>query len=412
MLTINGRKIFTCRQAVSLLFALSVADQILLIMINGFFGSTVSKLFYVVEIGLFIIALPLILRTVRKGDVIAFFAWSMILSVNVLFLRREQGEYFSALIAVILKCFPIYFVGRAAGTQAEDVGKYLQWITVIAGIGYLMLSLKNGMDYGGYSYSQYIGYALLPPACIALCLSLKGKLWQIPFAMLLGYGVLASGARGPLFSLLLVAAVYVLGRMNRLTVKKTIGFAAVGLLVCVIISNMEAILTALLEVLSKNGLSVRVINTLLNGSFMESGDRIDTFVYSWNGALDHPFGIGIFHDRQFLLQQAGDAVASSAGYYPHNLFFEILLQFGIVFGSVLVVLLIIMLLKAYLNSRRNDAAMLCIAALFGSGLFPLMISASYVEWAPFYLMMGYIVTLAQKRKPDSLREIEDDTKAH
>lgn len=411
MLTINGRKIFTCEQAISLLFALSVADQIFLIIINGFVGSTVGKLFYVVEIGLFIIALPLILRTVRKEDVIAFFAWSMILLTNVLFLKREQDLYFSALISVFLRCFPMYFVGRAAGTQAEHVSKYLQWITVIVGVGYLMLTLKNGMNYGGSTYSQYIGYALLSPACIALCLSLKGKFWQIPFAMYLGYGVVASGARGPLFSLLLVVAVYVLGRMNQLTVKKTVGFAVIGLTVFVIVSNMEAILTALLEILSKNGLSVRVISTLLNGSFMAPSGRNVLYELSWKGAFDHPLGVGVFHDRQFLLQQTGDAEATSEGYYAHNLFLELPLQFGIVFGSVLVVLLIILLLKAYRNSRRNDSAMLCIAALFGSGLFPLLVSASYVEWTPFYLMMGYIVTMAQK-KPSSAREIEDDTKSH
>lgn len=412
MLTINGRKIFTCEQAISLLFTLSVADQILLVIINGFFGSTVGKLLYAVEIGLLIIALPLILRTVRKEDVIAFFAWSMILLTNVLFLQREQEDYFSALISVFLKCFPLYFVGRTAGTRTEHVSKYLQWITVVVGVGYLMLTLKNGMNYGGSSYSQYIGYALLPPACIALCLSLKGKLWQIPFALFLGYGVVASGARGPLFSLLLVVAVYVLGRMNRLTVKKTVGLAAIGLTVFVIVNNMETILTALLEILAENGLSVRVISTLLEGSFMAPSGRNILYELSWKGAFDHPLGVGIFHDRQLLLQQTGDAEASSAGYYAHNLFLEIPLQFGIVFGSVLVVLLIILLLKAYRNSRRNDGAMLCIAALFGSGLFPLLVSSSYVEWVPFYLMMGYMVTMAQKRKPDSLREIEDDTKAH
>lgn len=412
MLTINGRKIFTCEQAISLLFALNISDQIFLIIINGFVGSVVGKLFYVLEVLLFLVALPLICRTVRKEDIIAFFAWSMILLINVLLLRREQEMYISALISVLLKCFPVYFVGRVAGNQAEHVSKYLQWVTVIVSVGYLMLSLEKGVDYGGHSYSQYIGYALLPPACIALCFSLKGMLWQIPFALFLGYGVLASGARGPLFSLLLVVAVYVLGRMNRLTVKKTVGFAVVGVLVYVVCINMEAILTALLEVLSQSGLSVRVISTLLNGSFMAPTGRNILYELSWKGAFDHPLGVGIFHDRQFLLQQTGDVEASSAGYYAHNLFLEIPLQFGIIFGSILVVLLIILLLKAYRNSRRNNDALLCMAALFGSGLFPLMVSSSYVEWIPFYLMMGYIVTMAQKRKPDSLREIEDDTKSH
>lgn len=399
MLTINGKRIFTAQQAVSLLFAMVICDRMLLEVIGGFLGKYGKLGFYIIEVLLLVLSVPALLRTVQKWDFIAFFAWASLLLVNVLLLRREQEEYLARLVEVFLKCFPLYFIGKAAANYTEDgIIKYLQWLVVLSSIGYVAMLLQSGLDYGNKTYSQYMGYTLLPLACIALCFSFKGKLIQILFAVLLLYGVVASGARGPLLSLLLVGVIYVVGKMNNFSGKRIAWLTVIGLIVAVICINLETILESMLAFFESNGISVRVLNSLLEGTFAEGSGREQLYEISVQGSLDHPLGVGIFHDRQHILKLSGIVDSSSAGYYSHNLFLEWFLQFGIVIGGILSTLFLVLTFKAFRISRKNETSFLCLAVLFGVGLFPLMVSESYVEWTHFYLLMGYMVTMSQGSK--------------
>lgn len=394
-----------------MLFAMALCDKILLQVFGGFLSGRGTWGIYAIELLLLVIAAPNLIRAVHKWDVVVFFGWASLLLINVMFLRREQQEYMSRLIEVFAQCFPLYFLGRAvANDEDANILKCMQWIVVLVGLGYAMSLLRYGLDYGEMSYSQYMGYTLLPAACIALCLSLKGRLLMIPFAALLLYGVVASGARGPLLSLLLVGAVYVFGRMNNFSAKRAILLIVVGMIVAVVWVNFETILNSMIRFFESNGFSVRVLNSLMEGTFAEGNGRNELYELSLQGAWDYPFGIGIFRDRQYLqLGWIGMVNDSSYGYYSHNLFLEFLLQYGIVIGMLLSIVFSVFTWKAFRNSRKSETGLVCMTVLLGVGLFPLMVSASYVEWAPFYLMVGYMVTIAQKNRSVMLQEEKDGT---
>lgn len=381
-----------------MLFAMALCDKMLLQVLGGVLGKVGVWGTYAIALILLAAALPNILRVVHKWDVVAFLGWASLLLINVLFLRREQQEYTSCMIEVFVKCFPLYFLGRAAADDEDaNILKCMQWIVVLIGLGYVLSLLRNGLDYGNKSYSQYMGYTLLPAAGIALCLSLKGKLLQIPFAALLLYGVVASGARGPLLCLLLVGAVYIVGRMNNFSTKRVILLIVVGMIVAVVWVNFETILDSMIRFFERNGFSVRVLNSLAQGTFAEDSARNELYELSLQGAWDHPFGIGIFRDRQYLqLGWIGMVNDSSSGYYSHNLFLEFLLQYGIVIGMLLSIVFSVFTWKAFRNSRKSETRLVCLTVLLGVGLFPLMVSESYLEWEPFYLLVGYMVTTTQK----------------
>ena len=277
MLTINGKRILTPEQAVVLLFGIAICDKMLIEALAGFLGSSGRWAFYITEGLLLVLAIPAFWRTVQKLDIIAIFGWSLLLLVNVLLLRREQEEYQTRLVNVFLKCFPLYFVGKAAANYMDRGGiKCLQWIVVLGSSLYTITMLMNGLEYTNGSYSQYMGYTLLPPACLALCFSLKGKLIQIPFAVLLLYGIIASGARGPLLSMLLAGAVYVIGRMNSFSVKKFVGLTVVGVIAVVVCLNFETLLELLFHFFESNGISVRVLRSLMQGTFTDDNGRLSS----------------------------------------------------------------------------------------------------------------------------------------
>lgn len=398
-----------------MLFAMALCDKMLLQVLGEVLGKVGVWGTYAIALILLAAALPNILRVVHKWDVVAFLGWASLLLINVLFLHREQQDYLSHVIDVFIKCFPLYFLGRATADDDDgDLGviKCLQWVVVLIGLGYALSLLRNGLSYGEKSYSQYMGYTLLPAACIALCLSLKGKLLQIPFAALLLYGVVASGARGPLISLLLVGAVYIVGRMNNFSSKRVVLLIVVGMIVAVVWVNFETILDSMIRFFERNGFSVRVLNFLKEGVFTEDRARNQLYELSVQGAWDNPFGIGIFRDRQYLqLGWTGIRDGFSGGYYPHNLFLELLLQYGIVIGMLLSIVFSVFTWKAFRNSRKSETRLVCLAVLLGIGLFPLMVSGSYVEWEPFYLLMGYMVTVAQKGRTAMRLEETNDTQS-
>ena len=292
MLTINGKRIFTPMQATALLFVIAFCDKMLLQVFGGFLSGRGAWCIYAFELLLLVIAAPNLIRAVHKWDVVVFFGWASLLLINVMFLRREQQEYTSCMIEVFVKCFPLYFLGRAAADDEDaNILKCMQWIVALIGLGYALSLLRNGLSYGEKSYSQYMGYTLLPAASIALCLSLKGKLLQIPFAALLLYGVVASGARGPLLCLLLVGAVYIVGRMNNFSTKRVILLIVVGMIVAVVLVNFETILESMIRFFERNGFSIRVLNSLAQGTFAEDSARNELYELSLQGAWDYPFGI-------------------------------------------------------------------------------------------------------------------------
>ena len=76
------------------------------------------------------------------------------------------------------------------------------------------------------------------------------------------------------------------------------------------------------------------------------------------------------------------------GTYPHNLFLELLLQYGWVIGLFLCVLLLVLLVKALLKKNRPEFVF--IVLLLPCGFFKLMVTGSYLNQEPaFYALLGF-----------------------
>ena len=100
------------------------------------------------------------------------------------------------------------------------------------------------------------------------------------------------------------------------------------------------------------------------------------------------FGEGIFGDRQF-----------ANGYYIHNIFIEIYAQYGIIFGTAFLALIIISNLMALFKNQKAEILLIltCYVWVY------LNFSSSYLMNTTFWVMFGMSMNIANTKK----KEIEN-----
>lgn len=73
------------------------------------------------------------------------------------------------------------------------------------------------------------------------------------------------------------------------------------------------------------------------------------------------------------------------GSLPHNIVLELLLHYGIIFGLILVIGMLLLIYKGVFskNGKRSEASLI----LFVTGFIPLLLSSSYLIWPQFWILI-------------------------
>lgn len=124
------------------------------------------------------------------------------------------------------------------------------------------------------------------------------------------------------------------------------------------------------------GISSRTLDMLLSGEITSDSGRSDIRRYYINKLIEHPFlGIGLFGDR--LLDDVS---------YCHNILLEIILDFGIPFGGLLLFIGLIKLISIYYHSDSDKRNILI--GYFCALVLPFMTSSSYLINSNFSIFLG------------------------
>lgn len=294
-------------------------------------------------------------------------------------------------IDFLIKSVPWIFVTYAV-RDYKLFKKYLYYCSIIILTSAIMnLYIFKTDVYGGFSYSQSYTYMILP-AAIIICNSFFEKIRLINiifFGMSLMF-MLSMGSRGPLLCVVL----YVLLKLMliyKLKVDKGMLISAIFISVIVpIYIFFYDILNYFFIVFQNLNLSTRTIRGLIEGSFFEDNARNLLSEYSINIINEHSLlGVGIGTDRILLADKMEiSIVAETIGWYPHNIFLEILLHFGIfIGGAIIVYMLMVMYTTIFRNSDKDAIDVICI--FIGIGFFPLFASGSYVTKPFFFALWGF-----------------------
>ncbi|MDR2381490.1 MAG: O-antigen ligase family protein [Bifidobacteriaceae bacterium] len=290
----------------------------------------------------------------------------------------------------------------------EDYGLLWRWLVRASAMAVALSTAAMAVGLFGTLFAttseNMVGsYALLPAGCVFVEAFLRRPSARMALALALAtIGAVGFGARGPAGVLMGFFAIRVvsLWRWKRLLIVAGAVAAGAGVL-CLAAARggFTRFASAALEHL---GMSPRVLTYFGRGALLDGRGRGEIAQAALDAIWQHPFGVGPLADRARI----GDRVAfegleegAIVGLYPHNIVLEVILQWGIAGGSLLLVALVLLIRAAF---RRRPAAGPTLWVGIGFGLMPLFVSGSYLTYSGFWALLGLSLGATGKFKSTQL----------
>lgn len=300
--------------------------------------------------------------------------------------------------AIYLTCIPAFIISSQV-LYYEKIWIYMKYGSYfsIVSIAYLIFVLKEVNYITVVVYSQSKAYQLLLPCAILLVALFKKANFLDFIILLVGLFIMSMyGARGPILCISVLLFILIIRFINKSDYVNKYVFISLffGGFMWVVLS-LKNIVGYLYTMFIKYSMSTRVLERFMSNTFFEDIARRDLIEASLESIkLNLFFGVGAINDRQVLHRKVlpnQDAI----GAYPHNIILEILMQFGVVFGTILIIALIVLLLKTLKHIKNNDCIFFFLVFLT-IGIMPLFVSGSYIDYPSFYILIGFCFSVVFK----------------
>lgn len=375
---------------IAILFLLPQVNYFLanIMDMNGL--STITPLLFVVAYSLGIMSYWRTLRT-SKGILYMFtFVVLMIASIllndQVINYMIDENFVKSNVITFFFLNFPLFLlllIMRDFNLLMKYLLKGSLLVLCLAITLFLFLLLiksSKPVDYMSFAYM------MLSPIIICFVEGWRKNKKLLIWPIVSSFILFVIGCRGALVTLLVFLMLcfckYYL--FNKISIKYLVIkiFFLVGAFL--IVFNMGTLLRQLSDILVQIGFSSRTLEFMLLGN--------DVFIQSegrnmiWNQAIENVgiLGKGLFGDRTVLLDEYFNPI------YPHNFILEILVDFGMILGSVLLVIFAAAVGKALLVSLKSgDSQQIQMSfAMISVLLVRHMVSASFLTSLDFWFYIG------------------------
>ena len=349
-------------------------------------GTSIKILSKIIVGIFFLIVLKDVLRREYKLIIITYCISIIFFLLNILLFPQNIESIKSIVFDFFFICLPC-FIYSFSINNFDILYKTFEKIcniVLVVGLIISLLDFSNKIDVG--TYSMTLSYYLLIPSLLYLYKFLNEVSIKYFVLFLISFiSVLLLGARGPILCIAVYTIIYLVNSIRgKNSVKKTIIYFILIILLLTGVIFLKEILLLINNILNKYNIYSRTINLLLNEKVILSGRE-----YLYTDAIKlikkYPIiGIGIAGDRYYL------------GGYVHNLFFELLLDFGCFIGLLICFVLIVIFIKSNFFTSKKIANLTSI--FFCLGVVPLMISSSYLINAWFWIYLGIVLKLLTNKK--------------
>lgn len=350
-------------------------------MLFGFNTKTITTFFYLLIWFFFILGIwKNGIRPSREGGL--FF--SLIILIGILsipfspkqflwntnvesFITFNSSSYFHAALYI-----PLIF-------SIKDFSKLNRYLVFFARIFMLFVVLNDFFTINVLSSKKaddmMYSYGVVLLTCILIHDFAENKNRSNLYLALLGVlSALLSGTRGPLVC---IAVCVFLSYINKISNKTSKLFFVLVLVAFVFLGGVRIALNGAANILSSIGFGdMRLVQYQEEGVLMTDSGRGDISLILWDAIVDNGFlGGGIGYDREILGVR-----------YAHNIALEFLCDFGLFFGSVLLIVTLLACIR-FFNSKNHDMKSVGIV-LVSTVFVKLMFSSSFLIVFDFFLMLG------------------------
>ncbi|WMJ84229.1 O-antigen ligase family protein [Oscillospiraceae bacterium LTW-04] len=290
-------------------------------------------------------------------------------------------EYHMFLRQIVLVFLPCGVVLSQVKTFEDTFGILRKY----AWIGSLLMLTAFPLGYMNYWGEQYWGVQLSPLTIIIFENYIKNKR-KSDFALLaISLVMILAGGRQS-FIVISASCLMLYLYDNRKKSTKILLLISLGVIVSIILVSdfYIAIFKCMLEILQSLGLEkMRALEYLANGNLFSTLTR--NYIYESaivSIAANGTKVSGLFADRYYI-RQFGRWIA-----YPHNLFLELWMDFGTVWGTVLAVILMAKAIEnLFIGGEGRKRLYIALSIL---SLFRLMVSNSFMIEGYFYVLLGFL----------------------
>lgn len=325
---------------------------------------------YIIIVLAILVIIPHLLVNVMNTDSNAVFVlavlWILLLIQSIIYPRNMVGIEPVMISTLSLGASSIY-IGSLPfdASMALKYGRRLAWVNFFINMLYVLFTYDN-IDL----LSMRFGYGMLPSTMIFLYLFLqtKSKLYLVMTSISL-LSILVWGSRG----CLLIVFIYLICKYGR---KYWLLLSVAGSGILCFYDQFAQALIRLVSILPVESYKLRKLVMMLTKGIVESSSGRDTlYLYYWKIFQENIFGVGIgYSDRIGLI-------------YPHNLFIQVAIEFGII--GLLVLLILIVYIWRKISCLKSDyyEILIIIASI---ALGRLLVSSNYWVRPEFWALISLI----------------------
>lgn len=345
-------------------------------------------------IGMFLVGFYfLLLRNAEvKADtliVLAFFACAYLSSMilfpqNKGYLFTNLTDFFgNPIYSIFLLSLPGYLFARHLKEYSLFCGimrRYAYAVVALSVIVFFFTEDSFVTQYLSFSYNM-----LLHLLFLIFYKPQRGIIWHNILVALGMFVFIVGGSRGSLVSGAFCCVVYMLVT-KRYAIQNVIITLLASCVLFVFMIMKNEILSSLLSWTTKMNIDSRTIRMILTSEMLNTSGRDEI-------ALKVLKSINIFGHGMM-----GDRVVCS-GVYAHNLFLELMCDFGVMLGLILSVIIIAVVGIGVIKKIKHNQSWMIL--MLSTGFLKLMLSGSFLDIEPaFYILLGLCVNSIMENGTD------------
>lgn len=371
--------------AFSLYFA-AATYGIKAIVIGLGLGSLQSVGSLLVYISWFLVLFRFVLRNlfyIRRLFVFELFYIGLLLINYYLF--PDTQVFYQEYMMFIRQIIVVYIPAGAVFSLIDDYANWQYAMEKIAFWGSVFLLVAYFLGYVNVWEYQYLGVQISPFALILYSCYLGRKRVKDLLVLIIDVILIFMGGRQSIFVLLVgITLIYVYSNEINNSKKRLVVIAC--FLLCGISYFMsDLIIGTLSSLIESVGVSSRTLEMLASGELTSFASRDRIFQTSLEIAKNNGNVIsGLFADRYYLRNTLAWAA------YPHNLILEILIDFGMLWGTVLIILLVFSIIKKFIKKTGDKRS--CLGMIIALTIVRLFVSSSFMIEGTFYLFIGLLLS--------------------